>query len=139
MKVLKEIVIVLILLAIIAIITTVLFYKSIPTNKIIPSKVAYNLPEDLQEELDKTLEEDKPIIVTYTVDEKQLDSYQRAKAYVPGKADPFAEYTGDGGESATGSPNNNGGTSTSNTGSTGANNSTGNSNNNTSQQVITNK
>lgn len=88
----KEIILVLILIAAIALILTVLFYDSIPMNKVIPSKVTYTLPENLQSELDKTLEDEKEVIVTYTIDEKDLNFYEKTNSYNPGKVDPFSTY-----------------------------------------------
>ena len=119
----KEIIITLLLIAAILLILTVLFYDSIPVNKVVPSKVTFTLPENLQEELDKTLEEKQEIIVTYKIDEKDLVKYENNNSYDPGKADPFAAYqtsttptTGAGSSQTTGKNDTTGNGTTSNTG-----------------------
>lgn len=91
--ILKELIIILLLIAAIALILTVLFYDSVPMNKVVPTKVTYTLPENLQTELDKTLEEEQEIIVTYKVEEKDLNVYEKNNSYNPGKKDPFSVET----------------------------------------------
>lgn len=88
----KELIITLLLIAAIILILTVLFYDSIPINKVVPSKVTYTLPETLQEELDKTLDEEQEILVTYKIEEQDLDIYEGNNSYNPGSEDPFGVY-----------------------------------------------
>lgn len=118
--ILKEIIICLILIAAILLILTVLFYDSIPMNKVVPTKVTYTLPENLQSELDKTLEAEQEVIITYTIDEKDLGVYEKTNSYNPGKIDPFSTYEGS--SNNAGNTNENGTTGNTNTN---QNNSTG--------------
>lgn len=117
----KELIITLLLIAVIVLILTVLFYDSIPINKVVPSKVTYTLPENLQEELDKTLEEEQEILVTYKIDEKDLSIYEENNSYNPGKTDPFAAYQ----TNSNPTTNTNGNGQTGNTDNSNQNNSSG--------------
>ena len=111
---LKELIITLLLIVAIVLILTVLFYDSIPINKVVPNRVTYTVPETLQEELDKNVEDEQEILVTYKVEEKDLDVYEENNSYNPGNDDPFGEYksnstpTTNVGGSNGGSSNNNG-------------------------------
>jgi len=133
LKVIKEIFIYILLVALIVLIFGILFYEQLPSNKLIPGKVEYTLPERLEEELQQTLEDDdEEILITYTIDEDDLDKFQKSKDYKPGKVDPFSDYV----TNTTGNGNNNSGNG--NTTNTGNNNSnsdntsnSGNNNNNT--------
>ena len=126
LKVLKEIFIYILLIALIVLIFGILFYEQLPSNKLVPGKVEYTLPERLEEELQQTLEDDEEeILVTYTIDEEDLDKYEKSKDYVPGKVDPFSDYT----TNTTNSVNNN---TTGNTNNGNTNNNTSNSGNNNS-------
>lgn len=89
-SVLKELLITLLLVVAIILILTVLFYDSIPVNKVVPNQVTYTLPDNLKEELDKTVEEEQKVIVTYKIDDEDLDTYERNDSYNPGKIDPFS-------------------------------------------------
>ena len=90
----KSLSLIIILTAIIVLILGIVFYDSIPINKIVPEKVQYTLPDNLQEELDRTLEaENQEVIVTYTINEKDLQIYESNNSYNPGKVDPFAAYS----------------------------------------------
>ena len=111
---LKELIITLLLIVAIVLILTVLFYDSIPINKVVPNRVTYTVPETLQEELDKNVEDEQEILVTYKVEEKDLDVYEENNSYNPGNDDPLGEYksnstpTTNVGGSNGGSSNNNG-------------------------------
>jgi len=117
-SILKNAIMLALLIIIILLIFGIFFYNNIPSNKIVPDKVVLALPEQLQQELDTTLEdEQKEVLVTYVVKENDLNVYQRNKAYTPGKVDPFVEagssdsYPGSGGNSTTGGGATGGGTS----------------------------
>lgn len=141
-KVFKEIIIALLLIAAILLILTVLFYDSIPVNKVVPSKVTFTLPEDLQEELDKTLEEEQEVIVSYKIEQSDLNVYEKNNSYDPGKSDPFSMYqvetnpttsTGSGGNTQTSGNGNQTGSSSTGTGNSNPGNTSGGTG------VITNK
>ena len=92
-KMIKEIIIMLLLILAIILILGVLLYEYVPNNKMIPDKVSYTTPEEVQEELSKSKSvENDEIILTYSVDSTDLDNYERINTYVPGKANPFSPY-----------------------------------------------
>ena len=92
-KIIKEIIIMLLLILAIILILGVLLYEYVPNNKMIPDKVSYTTPEEVQEELSKSkgVENDE-LILTYSVDSTDLDNYERINTYVPGKVNPFSPY-----------------------------------------------
>jgi len=88
----KNIIMLALLIIIILLIFGILFYNNLPSNKLVPDKVEYALPAQLQQELDTTLLDDqKDVLVTYSVKESDIDKYQAASNYKPGKIDPFAD------------------------------------------------
>ena len=85
--VIKEIIIFLLLLVSIALILGILFYDYMPINKTVPSKVEpYNIPADIQNELNTAEEQNQNVIKTYSIDSKALSTYNK------GKINPFAVY-----------------------------------------------
>ena len=84
-----------IILACIAILLALalIFYRYIPSNKVIPSKVqAYAMPENVKEEISgKTEEELREQSQIYEVTDADLDMYKSSKSYNPGKSDPFSK------------------------------------------------
>lgn len=91
-NIIKETVIVLLILLVLALILGILFYDYIPINKTVPIKVeAYKISNELEEELGKeVLEADDTIVKTYTVDSADLELYQRENDYDIGKNNPFS-------------------------------------------------
>ena len=88
-NIIKEIIIVLLLTIAIILILGVMLYEYIPANKIVPEKVSYTTPENIQEELKKdNIEENKPLEFTYEIKPTDLKNYQ-INEYVPGKKNPF--------------------------------------------------
>lgn len=94
MKILKEFAIYILIILLIVLVFCILFYNQLPSNKLIPIKGEYALPEELESALEDTLsaEEQNEVLVTYTVDESDLDRYQDSDKYNPGKIDPFSDY-----------------------------------------------
>ncbi|MCL2341698.1 MAG: hypothetical protein FWC53_01155 [Firmicutes bacterium] len=85
--VIKEIIIFLLLLVSIALILGILFYDYMPINKTVPSKVEpYNIPADIQNELNTAEEQNQNVIKTYSIDSSALTTYNK------GKVNPFAAY-----------------------------------------------
>ena len=133
LKIIKEIFIYIILILLIALVFGILFYEQLPSNKIVPGKVQYTLPEKYEEELEKTLEdeEEQEILVTYTIEEEDLDRFEKNKEYNPGKVDPFADYsTGDSKPDNDSSDKNNTGSSSSSNDSANKDNSSNKDNSN---------
>lgn len=71
------------------------FYQYLPSNKVVPTKVkAYSTPQNIIAEVteDATEQEFKSQEFKYEITDHDLEVYQRAKTYNPGKSDPFSEY-----------------------------------------------
>lgn len=93
-NIIKETAIILLLLVVIILIFGIIFYDYIPTNKIAPAKVqAYELAQDVQNELADTLSTDSQNIVkTYYIDSSDLSLYESTNDYAKGKQNPFTSY-----------------------------------------------
>ena len=107
-SIIKEIIIMLLLCVAILLILGVLFYDYIPSNKVVPSKIAYSTPENIQEEINEEVIEANKTKITYEVTDADLNIYKQSNSYVPGKRDPFSVEETQPTENATG------GTSTNN-------------------------
>lgn len=91
--IIKEAVIVLLMLLVIALVLGIIFYDYIPINKTVPLKVnPYKMSSDLEEELGEELEEEE-IVKTYTVDSSDLELYENDD-YDAGKKNPFSSIDG---------------------------------------------
>ena len=85
-NILKEIIIVLLLALAIILILGVLLYEYVPGNKIIPEKISYTTPENVQTELQKENEVDESeIVITYHIDSTDLNNYKRINEYKAGR------------------------------------------------------
>jgi hypothetical protein len=93
-SIIKEIAIVLLLLAVMILIFGIIFYDYIPTNKTVPAKVqAYQPSNEIQNELKDSLNtETQNIVKTYTIDSSDLSLYESTDNYDKGKRDPFYSY-----------------------------------------------
>lgn len=89
-KVMKEIAIVLLLCIAIILVLGLLFYQYIPSNKIVPNKVAYQLPENIAQELNNDIDDASFVNITYTLDSSEIQQSERKNEYDPGRQDPFA-------------------------------------------------
>ena len=93
-SVLKEIFIMLLLCAAIALILGVMFYNYIPTNKTVPSKLAeYSTPENVRAEINQETSEQEKEEITYEIDGSDLKLFRQTNSYTTGKANPFASIT----------------------------------------------
>jgi len=93
--IIKEICMMLLICLAIALIFGIVFYDYIPVSKVIPNKVAYTVPEGVQEELneDVSVQEIKPQEITYSVTESDLVQYKATTVYQPGNPNPFQAYS----------------------------------------------
>lgn len=92
--IIKEIGIVLLLLLAVSLLLAIVFYDYIPNNKTVPVKIqAYDVPEDIKEELSEAGLNEQNIVRTYYIDSTDLDLYESTNDYDKGKANPFADYT----------------------------------------------
>lgn len=125
----KEIIIILLLITVILVILSVLLYDYNPSNKVLPNKKEYTVPDNIKQELQEANEKDETIGVegkVYTVEGTDLNRYKKSNTYNPSKQNPYANtITGanatlpDGnGNSGSGSTSNNGGNAQGNTNTT---------------------
>lgn len=125
--IIKEIGIVILLLLAVVLVLAIVFYDYIPNTKTVPVKIqAYNIPEDIKQELEESVSDEQNIVRTYYIDSSDLDLYESTNDYNKGKANPFADYTTN---STTTSTNTTGGNSTTNTNTTSGTNSSSNQTN----------
>ena len=91
----KEILIVLLLCAAILLLLGVVLYDYNPTNKVIPNRVAYTVPDNIKAELEETTEKNTLKIEpkVYTIEGTDLNVYKKSKIYNPSKQDPFENST----------------------------------------------
>lgn len=89
----KEIIITLLLCMAILLIFAILFYDYNPLNKVVPSKIAYTAPEDIQNELqDNEITDvlDSSMNIVYSIEAEDLNIYKKSNSYVSGKLNPFS-------------------------------------------------
>lgn len=106
-SIIKEIIIMLLLCVAILLILGVLFYDYIPSNKVVPGKIAYSTPENIQEEVNEEVIEANKTKITYEVTDADLNIYKQSNSYVPGKRDPFSMESTQANGNSTGSTTNN--------------------------------
>ena len=108
-SIIKEIIIMLLLCVAILLILGVLFYDYIPSNKVVPGKIAYSTPENIQEEVNEEVIEANKTKITYEVTDADLNIYKQSNSYVPGKRDPFSMESTQATVNSTGGTTNNNG------------------------------
>lgn len=129
-SIIKEIIIVLLLCLAIMLVLGILLYEYVPITKTLPNEVSYTTPENVKQELLSSSDvDDTQVIMTYEVNQDDLNNYRRVQDYVPGKANPFSSYettatdpTGNG--SSTGGSSSNSSSSNSSSGNTSTNTTT---------------
>lgn len=89
-SIIKEIIIMLLLCIAILLIIGILFYDYIPTNKIVPTKQAYETPNNVKEEINETITELEKTEISYEITDADLNVYKQTSSYKPGKANPFS-------------------------------------------------
>lgn len=94
--VIKEIFIMLILCATLALVLAVVFYDYIPINKVVPEPIAYTMPKELsevKEELNTSfMDKSEDLVVSYSIEPEDLVGFKQTKEYEAGKANPFEVY-----------------------------------------------
>lgn len=90
-SVFKEVSIMLLICLAIVLVLGVIFYDYIPNNKVVPSKIAYETPRNVKEEIEVEITEYEKTNIVYEITDSDLDLYKSTKSYNPGKADPFAD------------------------------------------------
>ena len=133
--IIKEIGILLLLTIAIILVLAIVFYDYIPNNKTVPIQMeAYDIPEDIKIELQKSTEEEN-IVKTFYIDNADLDSYESSKDYNKGKANPFANYSTNQNDNSSDTSNGNSSNSNNNSNN---NNSNDNNNNSTDRNQTSN-
>lgn len=92
-SVMKEIIIVLLLLLAIILVLGIFLYDYIPTSKIVPKIEQYQVPNNIKEEIQNSIndtEEKQPQIV-YEVNGQDLKNAEKSKDYQKGKVNPFSQ------------------------------------------------
>lgn len=120
-KILKQVIIVFLTVLTVALVFAIIFYKYIPTNKVIPTKVpAYLTPESVEAEIKESNTEIEFASENqvYEITDSDLSQYQSKRSYNPGKSDPFKEYTESSDDGDNGTSNAQNGSSSSSDGKT---------------------
>ena len=109
----KEVFIMLLLCIAIILVLGVIFYDSIPSNKVVPNKpVAYETPENIQEEINEEVSGINKVEVSYEITSSDLTLYKQTNEYISGNPDPFADPTKEDENQPADGTNNNGGSTT---------------------------
>lgn len=89
--IIKEIIITLLLCIAILLVLSILFYDYNPINKVVPNKIAYSVPENIKNELEKVDVENTFTIENkiYTIEGADLNIYKKSNSYNPSKVNPF--------------------------------------------------
>ena len=80
-SIIKEIIIMLLLCVAILLILGVLFYDYIPSNKVVPGKIAYSTPENIQEEVNEEVIEANKTKITYEVTDADFNNLSLVLVY----------------------------------------------------------
>ncbi len=91
----KELFIILLILAAIFLVLGVFLYDYIPTNKIVPKIEQYQAPNTIKQELEDYIseEEEQKTQIVYEIDGTDLKNYEKTKDYQKGKVNPFGQDT----------------------------------------------
>lgn len=94
---LKEISIFILLCLAVVMVLAVLLYNFNPSGKVVPSKLTYEVPSAIKEELQEATEASQTTIKMedkiYTIDGTDLNVYQKNKSYSSGNTNPFLDPT----------------------------------------------
>ena len=93
-KVIKEIIIMLLICLISMLILAVALYDYIPNRKVVAEVATYTTSQEIEAQLADDIDsEEKEVVLTYEVTSSDLNSYEVKNEYIPGKANPFEEYS----------------------------------------------
>lgn len=114
--IIKETFIMLLLLVCIVLVFGVVFYEDIPLGKVVPNKVAYEVPEEVKNDLTIDVEKEKiqTQTITYSIDGRDLSEYEQTGRLEEGRPNPFASYTESSDNTTTGGGSSAGNTTTNN-------------------------
>ncbi|MBR3002021.1 MAG: hypothetical protein IKF38_00375 [Clostridia bacterium] len=89
----KELIIALLVIFATILLVGVCLYDFMPNNKIVPEEITYATSQDIKEQL-KSVEgfSADEVLMTYSLNQADLDNYQITNDYRPGKTNPFSTY-----------------------------------------------
>lgn len=90
--IIRETIIILLLCLAIILILGVVLYNYVPSNKIVPEQVSYTQTEEIKKAIEESSVENSQVILTYEIDETDLNNYEKVRDYKPGKTNPFSSY-----------------------------------------------
>lgn len=91
--IIRETIIILLLCLAIILVLGVVLYNYVPSNKIVPQEVSYTQTEEVKKAIQESADaENSQVILTYKIDETDLDNYEKQGDYNSGKANPFSSY-----------------------------------------------
>ncbi len=91
-SIIKEIMILLLLLAIVVLALGIIFYNYVPSNKAVPTVQTYEMSEEVKNELNEKVAENDKVLVTYELTSNDLKTYEKTKQYTKGKSNPFSTF-----------------------------------------------
>lgn len=90
--IIRETIIILLLCLAIILVLGVVLYNYVPANKVVPQEVSYSQSEEVKKAIQESADaENSQVILTYEIDETDLDNYEKFKDYKPGKTNPFSQ------------------------------------------------
>jgi hypothetical protein len=93
--IIRETIIILLLCLAIILVLGVVLYNYVPTNKIVPEQVSYTQTEEVKNAIEESAVDNTQVILTYEIDETDLNNYEKVRDYKPGKTNPFSSYQKD--------------------------------------------
>lgn len=89
----KEFFLLMLILTAITLVFLIILYGYSPTKKIVPNKISYQTPENINAEIQSVAdtETSTPLTITYELDETQINNSKKAGSYNSGKQNPFAK------------------------------------------------
>lgn len=88
----KETAIILLLIMIIALVLGVTLYDYIPTGKVVPIIESYEIPDNIKNEVNESIQDNESqTVITYQINEQDLINYEQGKDYQKGKINPFSK------------------------------------------------
>ena len=91
--IIRETIIILLLCLAIILVLGVVLYNYVPSNKIVPQEVSYTQTEEVKKAIQESADaENSQVILTYKIDETDLNNYEKQGDYNSGKANPFSSY-----------------------------------------------
>lgn len=92
-KIIKELLLILFTSLLAMLLFAMILYEYVPNRKVVAEVTEYTASKKLAEQVaDKVNDGKDDVVLTYEVTASDLNNYKITNDYVPGKANPFAEY-----------------------------------------------